>query len=269
MNIVQKFVLCSLFFLAGTTVLSAQFTIPPKPSKVTQQKAVYDYADVLSDSEERALNLKLIRYADTTSTQIVIATINDLKGDYIATVSTNWAHKWGVGDVKKDNGIFVLLSKNDRKIWISPGYGVEQYITAGQAGDIVRSVILPEFKAGSYYRGLNNGTTVMIQMLNGTFKGVPIRNTIETQGDGFPIFFFIIILVFFLIVWSKKRKDDDDSNNGGRKKRSPSLLDVIILSNMGRGGYSGGSFGGGSSGGGFGGGFGGGGFSGGGAGGSW
>lgn len=266
MNVLQKFVLFGLVFLLGTSFSWAQFTIPPKPTKVTKQTAVYDYANVLSAAEERALDTKLIRYADTTSTQIVVATINDLNGDYIATVSTNWAHKWGIGDAKKDNGIFVLLSKNDRKIWISPGYGVEQYITAGQTGDIIRGIILPEFKAGSYYRGLNKGTTVMMQMLNGTYKGTPIRNPLETQGDGFPIFFFVIIVVFFLIVWSKKRNDDEGSSNGGRKKRNTSLLDVIILSSMGRGG----SFGGGSSsGGGFGGGFGGGGFSGGGAGGSW
>lgn len=265
MNVLQKFVLCGLVFLLGTSFSWAQFTIPPKPTKVTEQTAVYDYANILSAAQERALEQKLIRYADTTSTQIVIATIESLKGEDIGILTPRWLHQWGIGQADKDNGVLVLLSKNDRRIHISPGYGVEQYLTAGQLGQMIRNVIIPQFKASGYYTGLDAGTTAIMQMLNGTYKGTQIRNPLETQGDGFPVFFFVIIVVFFLIVWSKKRKDDENSNNGGRKKRSTSLLDVIILSNMGRGGFGGGS----SSGGGFGGGFGGGGASGGGAGGSW
>lgn len=270
MKTVAKLLFIILFFL-GLHFSWAQFKIPPKPSKVTQQKAVYDYADILSAAEEKALDRKLIRYADTTSTQIVIVSVESLKGEDIGILTPKWAHEWGIGQAEKDNGVFVLLSKNDRKIWISPGYGVEQYLTAGQAGEIIRKIIIPEFKTKGYYRGLNKGTTVIMKMLSGVFKGVPIRNRTDHEGDRFPVFFIILIIVFFLIVWSKKRNGDDNSKNGGRRKRGPSLLDVIILSNMGRGGYSGGSFGGGSSsrGGGFGGGFGGGGFSGGGAGGSW
>ncbi len=269
MNSILKNTLVGCLFLLGIISNYAQFTIPPKPAKTTEQKAVYDYADILNSEERQVLNSKLIRYADTTSTQIVLVSIPDLKGEDIGVLTPRWAHKWGVGDAQKDNGVFILLSKNNRKIWISPGYELEQYITAGQAGTIVRNVIIPEFKAGRYYQGLNKGITVIMQMLNGTFKG-NLNNNISNENNEFPIFFVFILIVFFLIIWSKKRNNNNSDHNNGKNKKSPSLLDIIILSNMGRGGYSGGSFGrGSSSNGGFSGGFGGGGFSGGGAGGSW
>ena len=259
-----------VIFFTGNITGYAQFKIPPKPTKVTEQKPIYDYANILSEAEEQALERKLIKYHDTTSTQIVIATIKTTNGEDVGILGPRWAHQWGIGgSAKKDNGVFILVAEKERRMNISPGYGVEQYLTAGQLGEVIRNVITPEFKAGSYYRGLDKGTTAIQQLLNGTYKGTPIRNRIGNEGGEFPFMFIVLLLIFFFIIWSKKRKKDDNDKNSGGRKRSPSLLDIIILSNMGRGGYSGGSFGGGSSGGGFGGGFGGGGFSGGGASGGW
>jgi len=103
------------------TICVAQFTIPKKPSKVTDQVAVYDYANILSVAEEKALDTKLIRYADTTCTQIVVATIESLKGEDIGILTPRWGQEWGIGgSEQKDNGVLILLSKNDRKIHISP-----------------------------------------------------------------------------------------------------------------------------------------------------
>jgi uncharacterized protein len=257
------------------TTASAQFDIPPIPE---EQTSVYDYAGLLSSSEKNNLEQKLVRYSDTTSTQIVIAIIATSKGENIGLLTPKWAQKWGIGQAKEDNGVFILLARDDRKIWISPGYGVEDRLTAGVVGEITRNVIIPEFKRGDYYQGLNKGSDAIFQRLNGTYQGTRQSNS----GDAFPVIFFIvlfIIFIIFIIAISKNRRGG--GHNGGNRTNGTSILDAIILSNMGRGSYggsrrsSGGIFGGGSSsggsfgGGGFGGGFGGGGFSGGGAGGSW
>lgn len=265
----KKSFLISLFFI--TLLLSqmgfSQFTIPPKPDF---QTSVYDYANLLTTNEKSQLEEKLVRYSDSTTTQIVVITVNDLKGEYIATVATNWAQTWGFGDAKKDNGVLILVAKKERKIWISPGYGVEDRLIASTNADIIRNIITPEFKAGSYYNGLNKGSDAIFDVLKGKYKG----KRIEKQDDGgiLPILLFIIIFVVVMIIASKR--NGGNGGNSGSNFGGPSLLDVIILSSMGRGngggfgGSSGGGFGG-SSGGGFGGGFGGGGFSGGGAGGDW
>jgi len=222
----------------------------------------------LSSTEKQSLERKLIKYSDTTSTQIVIAIISTTKGENIGLLAPKWAQKWGVGQAKEDNGVFVLLAKDDRKIWISPGYGVEDRLTAGIVGELTRNIIIPEFKRGDYYRGLDKGVDAIFEVLTGAYQGKRKSN----KSNEIPlkkIIFFIILFIFFIITIARNKRNGGGS--GGRRSRGFSLLDAIILSNMGRssGGFGGSSGGGGFGGGGFGGGFGGGGFSGGGAGGSW
>lgn len=254
-------------FLFPKTVF-AQFDIPPIP-KV--QTSVYDYVNLLSSGQKTALENKLVKYSDTTSTQIVIAIIATTKGENIGLLAPKWAHEWRIGQAKEDNGVFILLAKDDRKIWIAPGYGVEHKLTAGITGELIRNVIIPEFKKEDYYRGLDKGTDAIFEILKGTYKGT------RTSSTGFPAGTFIVLaffIFFFIIILIAISKGKRGGNGGSRGRRSGGLdiWDAIILSNMGRGSTGGssgwGSFGGGSSGG-FGGGFGGGGFSGGGAGGSW
>jgi uncharacterized protein len=248
-----------------TQIGLAQFTIPEKPSL---QTSVYDYAKVLSDSEKQQLEEKLVRYSDSTSTQIVVVTIDNFKGEDIGILAPKWGHEWGVGQAKEDNGVFILLSKEDRKIWIAPGYGVEDKLIAGTTGEIVRNVIVPEFKAGSYYNGLDKGADAIFDVLKGKYKGSR-KNGLKNGVSPFVI--LLVLFVIVLIIVSSVKGNGKGNGRGGGMMRSPSLLDIIVLSSLGRnsGGGFGGGFGGSSGGGGFGGGFGGGGFSGGGAGGSW
>lgn len=254
-----NFSLVQFLFLFSTILSFGQFTIPEKPSF---QTSVYDYAKVLSATEAKQLEQKLINYSDSTSTQMVFISIEDLKGEDIGILAPKWGHEWGIGQEKEDNGLLILLSKKDRKIWIAPGYGVEEKLTAGINGEIIRNIIIPEFKAGSYYRGLDKGTDAIFQILKGKYKGERKEN-----GPGIlPILLIIIFIIIFIVISSKNKGNGNSGGFGG----GPDLGDIIILSRMGRGGgFGSGGFGGGSSSGGFGGGFGGGGFSGGGAGGSW
>ena len=242
----------------------AQYDIPDVPKF---QTSVYDYAGILSASEKQHLEDKLVHFSDSTTTQIVIITIESLKGDDIGILTPKWGHEWGIGGSEKnDNGVIILLAKEERKIWISPGYGLEQYLSAGITGEIVRNIIIPEFKAGSYFSGLDEGTTAIFEVIKGTYKGSRKQN----KSSGIPIIFIVIFFIVLMIILSKSKGKGNNNGTGGFG--GPNIMDVIILSSLGRGhggsgfgGSSGGSFGGG----GFGGGFGGGGFSGGGAGGSW
>ncbi len=267
-NILKKLQISFLWILFYSILFTqncfSQFDIPAKPSF---QTSVYDYANVLSTSEKSQLENKLIKYSDSTSTQIVVITIESLKGENVSTLATTWGQTWGIGgSAKDDNGVVILLAKAEKKIAINPGYGVEDRLIAGIGGEIIRNIIIPEFKAGSYYNGLDKGTDAIFEVLKGKYKGTRQRNN---DGEGFPIIFIIIIIVIIVIIIKSK-----NGGNSGGSSRGPSLFDMIILSSMGRsggggfGGSSGGGFGG-DSGGGFGGGFGGGGFSGGGSSGSW
>ena len=253
-SIFLKLLVC-LFF---SQLSFAQFTIPKKPDF---QTSVYDYAQLLSAKDKAALEEKLIKYSDSTSTQIVVVTVETINNESIGILAPKWAHEWGIGQAKEDNGVFILLAKKERKIGIAPGYGVEDRITAGIGGEIIRKIITPEFKTGNYYKGLDKGADAIFDVLKGKYKGERKKN----KEKGLPILPIIIIVIVILALISKSKNSGGNSGNSGA---GPSLLDVIILSSLGR---SGGGFGGGGSsdGGGFGGGFGGGGFSGGGSSGDW
>ncbi|MFV9552411.1 TPM domain-containing protein [Algibacter sp. PT7-4] len=261
------FLILSLVF----NVVHAQYNIPEKPEF---QTSVYDYVNLLSASQKNNLERKLIKYSDTTSTQIVIAIINSTNGENISYLGAKWGQKWGIGQEKKDNGILILLAHADRKIAINTGYGVEHLLTDALSKRIIERDIIPYFKQNDYSGGLNRGADAIFEVMNGEYKGSRQAN----QGN-FPIGLVIIFLFIFIIILisiSKNRRGG--GGNHGNRSDSRDILEAIILSNMGRGSYRrgsssgwGSSSGGGwsSGGGGFGGGFGGGGFGGGGASGGW
>ncbi len=252
----------TLLFFGALTGAYGQFDIPAVPKT---QTSVYDYVDLLPEGRETALKNKLIQYADSTSTQIVLVIINSTEGENINYLGAQWGEKWGIGQAKEDNGILIILAREDRRIAINTGDGIEAILTDALSKRIIENIIIPEFKSGDYNAGLNKGADAIFDVLRGEFK--EDRNFEE--GEDFPLgalLPFLIFVIILIILASRNR--GNKGGRGGRKRTGIDLWDVIILSNMGRGGFggsSGGSFGGG----GFSGGFGGGGFSGGGASGGW
>ena len=248
--------------LLFNVVFYGQVSIISDKPTLKEQTAVYDYAHMLSSQEDSMLREKLIRYFDTTSTQIVVVTIETLKGYDIEDVAVKWAHKWGIGQAKEDNGLFILVANKEHKIDIETGYGIEYLLTDGLAKRVIDRVIVPEFKRQNYYKGLDKGTDVIIDILGGEYQ-----NNLPTnqQNDDFPWGFVIIVIIWIIIIiLAKNNKHPRNNKRKSGRSISDTIFRSIILSGTGSGG-----FGGGSSSGGFGGGFGGGGFGGGGASGSW
>lgn len=264
----SKKALVVLLFFASQITFSQGYKIPEKPKF---QTSVYDYINLLSSSQKTSLESKLVRYSDTTSTQIVIAVIASTEGENINYLAANWGEKWGIGDAEKDNGVLILLAKDDKKIAIQNGKGVEHLLTDFQSKRIIDRVIIPEFRKGDFYSGLNKGSDYIFRTLKGEFKGSRQQ---DSQGFDIGIVFFILIIVILFILISKGNRNN---RGGGKRYRKRDLagdiFETIILSNSGRsggfGGFGSGSSGGSFGSGGFGGGFGGGSFGGGGASGGW
>ncbi len=241
---------------------------PPKPEPAVY---VHDYSNWLTPHERATLEYKLRRYWDSTSTQIVVMIRPDI-GDYDKnSYATELGERWGIGQKGKDNGVVVLVKTEPpgRGAYIATGYGVEGALPDGLAGQIVREIMIPAFKAGEYYTGLDKGTSAIAQALAGEF----VR---EHQVSSIPVWVFLLIfLAFFLLISYisyKARNAREYTHDGKHWRRTVYRNDPWYGGRGNRGGgwiIGGGNWGGGS-GGGFGGGsFGGGGFGGGGAGGDW
>jgi len=263
---IHPFLFLIILFYGVFTIqyCNGQFKIPEKPQF---QTSVYDYAGLLSAPERSALEEKLIKYSDTTSSQIVIAIISSTEGENINYLGAQWGEKWGIGQAKEDNGILILLAKDDRKIAINTGDGIEYILTDALSKRIIENIIIPEFKKDDFYAGLNRGADVIFEVLQGEYQGTRQQDKEDDSIGRFIFLFFIIMVIIFIL--SRRR----GGRNKGRRSRGFDPFDFIILSSLGRGGFKGsiggGTGGGGGFSGGFGGGFGGGGFGGGGASGSW
>lgn len=249
-----------LLLLVSFSAVGQTVKIPEKPSK---QTSYYDFGtNILTQSESKSIEQKLIRYADTTSTQIVVVAVPTTGNEATWKYAFDIADTWGIGQEGKDNGILLLIALDDREMYIAAGDGTQHLLTDATSKLIIENDIKPDFKAGNYYAGIDKGTTAIMQVMEGEYK------TNAKKSNGFPVgavIFFVILIIFIISSISRR----GGGGRGGRGGGS-TLTDILILSSLGRsGGFGGGSSGGGFGGGGFGGGFGGGGFSGGGAGGSW
>jgi uncharacterized protein len=267
MNKVFKYFLLTVL---SFVVLTIHAQLPERP---VPPKLVNDFADILSSSEEKALERKLVHYNDTTSTQITIVTIADLQGNDKAQYAVELAHKWGVGQKGKDNGLLILVKPKQPdsrgQAYIAVGYGLEEYVPDATALLVVENDMLPFFRENRMYDGLDAATNSLMGLLSGEFTAEQYGQRGAGAGDMIGIIVFMIIVVVFIFA-GRSRKSQH-----GLSSRAAGFPWWIFLFTSGGGSSSGsgwsnfsggsGSFGGGSSFGGFGGG----GFGGGGAGGSW
>ncbi len=248
--------------------ISAQ-KVPKKPDILYP---VYDKVGLLSDSEREILNQKLIKFSDSTSTEIEVIIIPTTGGEDVNYLATLYGEQWGIGQKDLNNGIVFLIATEDRKMSIQQGRSVEKYLTASVAGQIIDYLVTPYFKQGQYYEGINRGTSAIMDAVKGKYK--PLAKDNEESG-GINIFEIIIIVFILILVFSFLFRNNDNGGNGNFDDDED-----VILSRRGRrsypggffpfpGSFGGGGFGGGSSGGGFGGFGGGGSFGGGGASGGW
>lgn len=254
----------ALVISAGTAQAQQDMPMP------SRQDWVVDDAGMLSSTERQSLARKLSEYADTTSTQIVVVTMPSLGGVEISQYAIELGRRWGVGQEQFDNGVIIVVSRDDRDVFIATGYGLEGAVPDALAGRIVRHIIIPNFREGRYYAGLSEGINVIIEAAAGEYEGLPARDQDQAPPSAMALSFIILIILFFVINAARSGHGGGGSGRGRRRRRGGMMPPVIIwgggFGGGSRGGFGGG--GGGFGGGGFGG-FGGGSFGGGGAGGSW
>lgn len=224
------------------------------------QGFVSDYANLLSSSEKNSLEMKLREFNSSTSTQIAVLIINSLQGDPIEDFGIRVAENWKVGQKGLDNGAILIVAKDDRRLRIEVGYGLEGVIPDIIAGRIINNIIVPEFKAGNFSAGIDRGVEAIMAAARKDYGAIPGKPPTAAGGGRRAVgnlIYLLLMAVFFPIFFF-----------GGMSRRRRRIFWGGPFGGFYMGG---GRFGGHSSKGGFGGfgGFGGGSFGGGGASGSW
>lgn len=233
--------------------------IEPRPNP---PQAVNDYAHLLEPFQKDALEHKLRAYNDSTSSAIVIITVPDLQGYDIAEVSIKYLRDWGVGVKDKNNGVVILVAKQERKARIETGYGMEGVLPDIIAKHIIDDEMIPNFKNNDYYRGFDLAVDAIIKAAAGEYKASPQE---ESDGGGWIVAIIIMAVIFLIIGGISGGR----GGGGGQymSRRGSDILPWFLLGNLlgssgssrgsswGGGGFGGGGggfggFGGGSGGGG-------------------
>jgi uncharacterized protein len=106
--------------------------------------------------------------------------------------------QWKIGQRGKDNGALLLVSKNDRKIRIEVGYGLEGKLTDLVSGRIIRNVIVPQFKMGNYNQGIIDGVAAMVGVVHGEFRAPATTRRIRGRRGASPGLVGLLALFFFI-----------------------------------------------------------------------
>ncbi|MFT5699565.1 MAG: hypothetical protein ACI8ZB_002425 [Desulforhopalus sp.] len=176
-----------LFFITG---FCAGLEVPDLTKRIN------DHAGMLGSATVSQLENVLSTLEKEESTQIAVLTINSLAGESLEGFSLKVVEKWKLGREDLDNGALLLVAKNDRKIRIEVGYGLEGVLTDLTAGRIIRNVITPNFKNGNFDQGIIDGVSAMIAAVRGEYTGQGGQGSSGSNHD--EITGYLIFMSFFL-----------------------------------------------------------------------
>jgi len=179
------------FVTAGLFTLTASaLSVPPKPADIP----IVDQTNTLTTEQKTTLAEQIAAERTKSGNQIAIVIVPSTEDSSIEKYSLDIARGWGIGTAENNNGVLLLIAKNDRLLRIEVGTGLEGALTDAQAGRIIRDDIRPLFRQDKYFEGVQAGLTSIIAAINGeyiptTTATEPIRLPWELIfGFGFLIF---------------------------------------------------------------------------------
>jgi uncharacterized protein len=148
---------------------SLALEVPPLRGRVN------DYAKLLTQERARALEAQLEKFEQETGHQVAVLTIPSLEGDSLEDFSIRVADSWKIGKKGFDNGAILLVARDDRRLRIEVGYGLEGVLPDAIASRIIREVITPRFRSGDYTGGIEAGVDSILKVAKGEVLPQPAR----------------------------------------------------------------------------------------------
>jgi uncharacterized protein len=180
------------FFLVVFPVLAQDF-----PQAVGY---VNDFGEMLSSDFRQSLEEDLTKFEEETQAEIAVVTVNSLEGTYIEDYAVRLFEQWGIGKKEEDNGLLILIAKEEREFRIEVGYGLEPIITDGRAGRILREQMTPSFKEGNYDQGVRLAVEKIQEYVRSGEPPPP--EAAKELPEKAPPFIALIIFIFIIFVYT-------------------------------------------------------------------
>ncbi|KAF0216270.1 MAG: hypothetical protein FD174_3724 [Geobacteraceae bacterium] len=187
-----KFLAILLLFLLPYTAHALD--VPPLRAHIN------DYAGMLSPGVAQELEQRLTDFELSDSTQIVVLTIPTLAGENLEEFSIKVAESWRIGQKGVDNGVILLIAREERRVRIEVGRGLEGKLTDLVSGRIIRGEIAPRFKAGDIDGGVIAGVAAVMAVVKGEYTAAPrdLRHGKKSAPPIFTLAIFLLVACVFL-----------------------------------------------------------------------
>lgn len=184
--------LCLLCCLAGLAGAQALQTVPPLSARVVDQTAT------LSADQRARIEAKLADFERRKGSQIAVLIVATVSPETVEQYALRVAESWKLGRKGVDDGALLLVAKNERKLRIEVGYGLEGALNDATAKRIISETIAPRFKAGDFYGGIDAGVAAMIKVVDGEPLPPP-KAASASGGDNFETLLFVGFILIFVV----------------------------------------------------------------------
>ncbi len=160
---------------------------------------VVDNAGLLSPAEKQELENSLAAFEAKSSDQVVVATLASLNGENLEDYANRLFRHWQLGQAGENNGVLFLIARDDRKLRIEVGYGLEGTLTDGLSKIIISQIVVPQFKEGNFGGGILEGSKMILKVLSGDSAELEARK--NHNPDTVPVDweFWLFILIWGVI----------------------------------------------------------------------
>jgi len=206
MGAVDRMIRAALLLLALVAVQAPARADPPIPQLTGR---VVDAAHILDASTASTIDRQLAGYESSTTNQVVVVTLPDLKGYDVADWGLALIRGWGIGQKGKNNGVVLVVAPNQHRVRIEVGYGLEGQLPDATAKEIIDNDMIPRFKAGDYPGGIATGVNSILAALGGNYAPTAPPPQTADAPSGFaaaePLIFCIVaVLVIFAMGFSRR-----------------------------------------------------------------
>jgi uncharacterized protein len=168
----------------------AQVAVPPLKGRVT------DLTETLKPEQAASLEQMLQSFEARKGTQIAVLMLPTTAPETIEQYALRVAEQWKVGRKKVDDGVVLVVAKDDRAVRIEVGYGLEGVLNDATANRIIREVIVPRFREGDFYGGLSAALDRMIRTIDGEPLPPPRRAAPRAEGGVLEVLPVLLVLAF-------------------------------------------------------------------------
>lgn len=180
------------------TLLACAFSVAALALNVPELSGrVNDYANLVSPATEARIDALLAQLERDKGTQVAVLTIDSLEGEPLEDYSLRIAEAWKLGRADEDDGALLLIAKNDRKMRLEVGYGLEPVLSDVLSRRILDQVLRPSFRAGDFDGGIERAVEAVDGLIRGT-STLPAPSAVDTQADLPPRIFGLLWLLFLM-----------------------------------------------------------------------